>query len=445
MIRAFREIVFYISVFAVLAAPAAFSQATLPEPKQEKLLNGLKVLMWPDAKADKVAIKLRIHSGSAFDPQGKEGLMQMLSDNLFPNESTREFFREDLGGDLEVITNYDYIQINASSKPESFLTMLETIATDVSNPTIDKETTANLRAALAAKVASFEADPAYVADQAVAKRLFGTFPYGRPEMGTGDSLKKIDFSDLTDAKNRFLTADNATLAISGNFDKTNALRAARRLLGGWQKSDKKVPATFRQPDEPDTKPLKIEFPDLQKNYTREARTAPARGDKDYFAMQVLTRIWQDTAGYSNNDESGCGRGHYQANLLRGVHVFSRSRPIPKDGELLPSDTRNTCGLWLLSPYVPYDSVIKRVEKQVDVQAYFDKAKTRTILEFDQTAQNQSGLSDLWLDIDTFKLISVDDESRKIKGVTLSDVSQLVDRLRKSPMVTVLVTSKTVSN
>jgi len=78
-------------------------------PKQEKLLNGLKVLMWSDPKADKVRVTLRIHSGSAFDPQGKEGVMKMLSDDLFPNEATREFFVEDLGGSLDVQTTYDYI------------------------------------------------------------------------------------------------------------------------------------------------------------------------------------------------------------------------------------------------------------------------------------------------------------------------------------------------
>src|SRR6187551_3705550 len=181
-------------------------------PKQEKLLNGLKVLMWNDPKADKVRVTLRIHSGSAFDPQGKEGVMKMLSENLFPNEAAREFFIEDLDGSLDVQTTYDYIQINASAKPESFLTMMETIATAVANPQIDKETTAKLRAALLARIYGLESDPGYVADRAAAARLFGTFPYGRPILGTTGSLQKIEFADLLDARQRFLTADNATVA-----------------------------------------------------------------------------------------------------------------------------------------------------------------------------------------------------------------------------------------
>ena len=48
----FQKIVLFALVIAVLialVAPAIFSQS-LPAPKQEKLLNGLKVLMWSDPR-----------------------------------------------------------------------------------------------------------------------------------------------------------------------------------------------------------------------------------------------------------------------------------------------------------------------------------------------------------------------------------------------------------
>jgi len=251
--KLFVKIVFVVLIVLLLfslVAPALFSQVPLPTTRKESLLNGLKLLMWSDTKADKVWVKIRVHAGSAFDPQGKEGVMQLLADNIFPNEATKDFFTDDLGGKLEVVTNYDYIQINASSKPESMLSMLETLSSAVSNPVIDKETTAKLRTALLAKVTALESDPAYLADQTAAKRLLGTFPYGRPRSGSQSSVKAIDFADLIDAKQRFLTADNATITISGNFDQAAAFRAVRRLFGSWLKADKTVPATFRQADDP---------------------------------------------------------------------------------------------------------------------------------------------------------------------------------------------------
>ena len=412
--------------FLFAAVTSVLAQTPIPSPKQEKLLNGLKVLMWSDAKADKVTVKIRVHAGSAFDPQGREGTMQLLSDNLFPNDALRDFFTEDLGGGLEVVTTYDYIQINASSKPESFLTMLETLATAISSPPIDKETTAKLRSALLAKLKALESDPAYVADQAVATRLFGTFPYGRPQRGSTGSVQKLDFADLIDAKHRFLTADNATIAISGKFDRDVGYRAVRRYFGSWLKSDKRVPATFRQPDDPDTKLLKIEMPDLQKYYARSAMVAPARSDKDYFTMQVLVNIWRKQFTFGDVDQYECGKSSYHANLLRGIYGIAHDKK--------PTDviSRNIC---ILSRNDDGTYTYPEI-KQTD----FDTAKEKTLSEFNQNIQTPSGLANQWLDLDTFRLSSMDDESHKLNGVRLSDINALVERLRKSTTVSVNIVS-----
>ena len=85
---------FTISVLVLFQFALICSAQTpkIAEPRQEKLLNGLKLLIWNAPDAEKVTIKLRIHSGSAFDPQGNEGVMALLGDALFPNEAQREFF-----------------------------------------------------------------------------------------------------------------------------------------------------------------------------------------------------------------------------------------------------------------------------------------------------------------------------------------------------------------
>ncbi len=158
----------------ILLTTASFALAQKSAaPRQEKLLNGLKLLVWNEPAADKATVKLRIHSGAAFDTLNKEGTMAMLADVLFPNETVKEFFREDLGGSLSVDSNYDYIQINATGDSNQILAILETLAAAVTKPQIDKETTATIRAARLERIKELEKNPAYIADQAVAKRLFG--------------------------------------------------------------------------------------------------------------------------------------------------------------------------------------------------------------------------------------------------------------------------------
>jgi len=152
------------------------------QPRQEKLLNGLKVLIWADKPTDnvktaKTSVRLRIHSGSAFDLKGKTGMMALLTDILFPSEQTKKFFREDLEGDIETRCNYDYIEISVSGKSEEILTILETLATAVTEPAITKENFDKVRNARLTKLEELQKDDAYIADVSIAKRLLGEFPY----------------------------------------------------------------------------------------------------------------------------------------------------------------------------------------------------------------------------------------------------------------------------
>ena len=370
------------------------------EPRQEKLLNGLRLLMWNDPSAADVKVGIRIHSGSAFDPQGKEGVMQLLADNIFPTPASRDYFSEELGGGIQVVTNYDYIQVNASARSADFVKLLESLAQAISQPTIDKETTDSLKRTLAEKLASLEKDPVYLAERAAAKRLFGTFPYGRPAAGTRESLERIDHADLLFVKERFLTADNATVAISGNFNSDFGYRAARRFFGGWLKSDKRIPATFKQPDDPDTKTLELNA-DGAIVRSSFAFRGIARNDPDYAASRVLERILK-------------GRLQKQAS---GFSVASEARMLPGVVSVSGAGT----AVW--PPKILTDRI---------GEAEFNTARAEALAEF----SNRSPV-DQWLDADTYG-IKVATETQAFQKITLPDVQRLADRLARNPVVSVVV-------
>lgn len=402
---------------------SSFAQKpNVPAPRQEKLLNGLKVLMWSDPAAQQATVRIRIHSGSAFDPQGKEGVMQMLADNFFPNATVREFFTDDLGGSLEIVSNYDFVQINGSAKSEEFLTLVETLAQAVSSLVIDKEITAKLKAAQLEKIKELEKNPGYIADQMVAKRLLGSFPYGRPPAGTLESVGRIDYADLLFAKERFLTADNATVAITGNLKPDLAFRAVRRYFGAWTKSDKQVPSTFRQPDDPDTKPFVVKLSTGGNSETRYALRGLARNDKDYVAAEILTKILQYRLQNLAAKQSASNVFvRHDGHILPGLFIFGYASASPAtsgDGKTI--NLPDNVILHILSPNISTDE--------------FSKAKTETSSEIKSKL-----LADWWLDVDTFKLVSAADEIQSFDAVTPADVQRVAERLSKNPTVTISVT------
>lgn len=411
------------AVFALAAVLAGSSAAQRPGsgiPRQEKLLNGMRVLMFAEP-ADRIDVRLRVHSGAAFDPQGKEGLMCLLSDAIFPNQASRDFFT-DLGGSLQVTCNYDFIEIAASSNQQGFLTMLETLAAAVSTPTLDKDVTAAIKADAIKRAAELEKQPAYAADIAAASHLLGTFPYGRPANGTPATIEKIDFADLRFAYGRFFGADNATLSLSGRYESELAYRAVRRFFGAWKKSDGRVPSTFRQPDPPETALKTVASPVAGTGELRMAARGIARNAREYPASLVAAKVVEARLkAASPADKRELVSVANNANILPGTFVIRFSdigRPTSSDSAANPVE---------LNEVVP-----KALGDRIS-QAEFDAAKRLVLAE--------RGLIDktiLWIDVDTYGLRSAKAEADAFTAVSLGDVQAFVDKLRGTPMASLMM-------
>src|SRR5881394_4114445 len=288
-----------VTLAVLLGLPRGTAQAQSgPAPEREQLLNGLTILYSNRPGDPHVLLKLRIKSGAVFDLAGKAGSMALLADAMFPESSSREYVVEELGGRLDVTTTYDSIDVTLSGKSSELERIIELIRNAVVNVNLSAESVATLREARIKQLAerSSRAGLAELADRAVAARLFGSYPYGSPPQGTPESVAKIERADLMLARERFLNAENATLVVVGGVEKARLMRALRQLLGPWQKGDRIVPATFRQPGAVDDRVLLIDAPAATNVEVRLAVGGLSRSDADAMTASVLARIarnrWQ---------------------------------------------------------------------------------------------------------------------------------------------------------
>lgn len=394
-----------LSVVAVHAQNAA--------PREEKLLNGLKLIFLRDPSAANVSVKVRVHSGASFDPQGKEGAMSLLAESFFPTDVSREFYKEDLGGSFDLYATYDYLQFSTSAKKEEFLTLIEAVSAAVSNPTIDKEITDKLIASRLEKLKQLSNDPAYVAENAAGKQLFGTFPYGRPVLGNAETIAKLSFADLLDLDQRFVTSDNATVVISGNFDQALAYRAARRYFGSWIKSDRLIPSTFKQPDAPDTKMVTINADAAANPQTVFAFRGIARNDGEFAASAVLTQILE---------------ARLRENLQNGGTVF-----VGNNARVLPGSF--VLGISGASSQPVAGNLITLLLAKPITDAEFTAARGKV-----NAARSSTARDEFWLDADTYKIVPAN-EQKSFDAVNLSAVQTLANRLAKNPVVAVTVIAK----
>ncbi len=224
------------STFALAAAllltplllPARRARAQQPEPRREQLLNGLRVLLLRRPGDAKVWMRLRVHSGAAFDLAGKEGTTALLSDLLFPDPSTRQYVTEELGGNLDVRTNYDMIEITLSGNANEFDRLAELLRNALLQMRLAPDDVQRARDARLKSLDPSALAAAQIADRAARARLFGPHPYARPVEGTAESVKGIERGDLMFARDRFLNPNNSTLVIVGGFDPSHAMIASPR-------------------------------------------------------------------------------------------------------------------------------------------------------------------------------------------------------------------------
>ena len=390
-----------------------------PEPERETLLNGLRILYWNQPGNPDVLLRMRIHSGAAFDLADKGGTMALLGDAFFPDASTREYVTEELGGKLDVRTNYDTIDVTISGKTAGLERMIDLLRGAVLTTQLGAENVAALKSA---RIKSYESSSSSdSANRAVMSRLFGSFPYGHPANGTVSTLEKVDRADLLLARDRFLHADNATLAVIGGVDKSRLMRALRQLLGPWGKSDKTIPATFRQPSEANANVLLVDAPQSSTAEIRIAVRGLARDDNDAWAAEMLAQIartrWQAAVPELANVSV-----RHEAHLLPGIFLFSASAPQASAAKAVSAA----------------QDIMRQLSQTAPNADETERARTVVVAQLTQQLSQPAGVAEAWLDVDTFKSSRPSTVSTVIRSLTPPDVQRVATRLFKDAKAATVV-------
>jgi zinc protease len=339
--------------------------------------------------------------------------MALLGDALFPDAATHEYFKEEMGGRLDVTTDYDSITITLQGRASDYDRIVDILRSAIVTTPLSPENVAKVRESRIKALNGAKRSPAEIADQAVAGRLFGTFPYARPVGGTVESLARINRSDLMLARERFLNASNATLAIVGGVDERRAMRALRQLLGGWNKGNQVVPATFRQPDSPNARPLIVESPGANTAEVRLAMRGLARSDRDYFAAALLAMIARDRWQKLSPELSPSATFvRHEAHFLPSIFVMGASVD------------NSSAAKTLESARAALKSLVEAGVSATEMEAL----RARLNVPPNDPLRIPETIADEWLDVDTHGLSSMTEQTRLRNSVSAADLQRVAARL-----------------
>jgi zinc protease len=405
--------------FVVMASWLGPVQAqVVPPPDRERLLNGLTILYGNRPGDSQVLLRLRIQSGAAFDLAGKAGTMALLADAMFPESTTGEYVAEQLGGQLRVTTTYDAIDVSISGKATELERMINLLRNAVMTLNVSPESVATLREAKIKELTGKQSSLSDAANRAIALRLFGTYPYGQPSEGTVETVAKIERGDLMLARDRFLNANNAVLAVIGGVEKGRLMRAARQILGPWQKSEQIVPATFRQPGPVSIRALLIDEPGAKNAELRLAVRALVRSDPDATAASLLTAIIKQRWQAAEADLSAPVVVH-ETHALSGMFMMGATVPLSSAAKAVGSA----------------QTILQAIIQQPPTAAELENAKRMFVAKPFSQAET---IADAWLDAETYKL-AARSPAPDLNNVSAADIKRVAAKLfDNSPQAVVVL-------
>jgi predicted Zn-dependent peptidase len=401
--------------FLLFAGFLSFSPAqSSPTPTRELLLNGLPVLYWQRPGDANLFMKLRLSSGAAFDLTGKAGTMALLGDALFPDPATREYVTEELGGRLEVTTTYDSIDVTISGKASQAERMVELLRNAILGMNLSADSVTKLRDARIAQLGKAPLSNSVLADRVVATRLFGTFPYGRPAEGDLLSLSKVERADLMLAQERLLHSDNAALVVIGGIEKARLMRALRQMLGPWQKADRSVPATFRQPNAPEERTLLINQAGTSNAEIRVAVRGLSRFDRDAIAASMLADVARQRWQAAMPELSSASVRH-EAHNLPGILIFAASVPPATAQKALTAA----------------QDVMKALAQTGPTPDELARAASAILAEIGKRAGGElDQMADMWLDAEIQKAPTTANPAAEVSRVSAADIQRVATQLFK---------------
>jgi zinc protease len=377
---------------AIMYGFSAWAQGSIPLPElaYKRLLNDLQVTVAPTPKmGDSMAIGLVVRYGSAFDPEGKGGLANVLS-HMFLKATTDYSQKDiqdelaDLGASIEVKCDWDgfrFLLKGQSSKFERSLLLLYQIAGEAQ---FNEDDFIAERQSILQDLQK-TADPRKRIRSQLDSVLFNGTTYGRPLEGTVASVSAITLGDVRFFYRKFFSPSQASLEIVGNVPASLVLQKATRIWGIWVRVED-FPFTFSPPRNLAGRKIFMEDdPNSPAAQFIIGAFFPSREDPLYASVLLAARILQE-----------------RLNKL-----------LPTSLLTMGSEVRRKPGSFYVQGQAAADQAIDQIRKIESAVEEMKKilvsnselvtAQKQVIEEFSQGLNSTDGLCNLMLDADLYRL------------------------------------------
>ena len=251
--------------------------------------NGVRVYFVESHELPIVDININFDAGAARDPVGKSGLanltnyLMLLGAGQYSENQISNLF-SDIGSTLGGGIDHDHAKLNIRtlSKKEAFNQTIETFKLVISEPSFDQEIFEREKKNTLSFLEQSNTQPDSLGTNAFIKALFGNHPYAFPQQGTVETIQKLERKDLVDFYNNYYSAQNASIVIVGDVNKTEVKKIVAQLT---QDLPKKNHPPIPIVDDTKAQEIMITNP-AQQAHLFYGMPSMVRLDKDFYTLYI---------------------------------------------------------------------------------------------------------------------------------------------------------------
>ncbi len=203
-------------VLAVLAGPAEAA------PIRHRLPSGLTVITEENHESPVVSLQVWVRAGSAYEEPSEYGITHLIEHMIFkgsPQDPKGEMAGriEGLGGEVNAYTTYDHTNYHVTVASRFAGEALSLLADAVVNASFDPAELAREKEVVIEEIRMGLDDPGRRFSQAVHAAAFGDHPYGRPIIGSEESVRALTREDILAYRDRWYRAPSVIVVAVGDF------------------------------------------------------------------------------------------------------------------------------------------------------------------------------------------------------------------------------------
>ncbi len=260
-----------------------------PKPIKDKASNGLKLLYYNNATTPKINLELRFKAKDYYDPEDKPGLYNFVMSMI--TEGTQKYTASAFAEELETrgMALHAYPGgISMVMLADDFERGLELLLEVLTKAVFHEEEIEKVRLQIGAEIKNFWDDPKSFSGQLIREHIYKGHPYSKNTLGTEASINSITRDDLINFYKKYISPQNATLAIVGDTERYDVPGVVEKVLSSWQ-GQAVEDVTFSTLNAPVA--CEITHP-INRDQVVLCFVAPsiARKHKDFDALQVFDQI-----------------------------------------------------------------------------------------------------------------------------------------------------------